>query len=68
MSDPSKIVPSRCGIPTPTVKKLSTGHPTHHPNDIISVRTLNFCCYYLCTVNWTNLPYLNVINVHRCMH
>jgi len=32
------------------------------PNDIIGVHILNFYCYYLHTINWTILPYLNVMS------
>ena len=57
-------IPSHCRIPTFTIQKSPTGpRPTRPttPNDIIGAHTLNFYCYYLCTINWTNLSYLNVI-------
>ena len=33
-------------------------HTTHHPNDIISIHTLNYCDYfYRPTINWSEVVY-----------
>ena len=44
----------------PTTKN-PLAHSTHHSNDITDVHTLNIYCCYLYTINWTNVPYINVI-------